>query len=66
MPVIRRASVHRTAVACAESTAQMTRRIPDAQWESHKATIKSFYLSQDRTLEETREYMRTRHGFDAT
>ena len=44
----------------------MAPRIPDIQWEQHKDTIKSFYLDQDKFLKETREYMSTQHGFNAT
>jgi hypothetical protein len=44
----------------------MAPRIPDAKWETLKTEIKGFYLDQDKTLEQTLEYLYTCHGFDAT
>lgn len=43
----------------------MVPRIPDATWEQYKPTIKRVYLDEGKTREETREYMRSQHGFDA-
>lgn len=35
-------------------------------WESHKATIKSLYIDQGKTLEELSQIMKQRYGFKAT
>ncbi|KAH7000485.1 ankyrin repeat-containing domain protein [Ilyonectria destructans] len=41
-------------------------RIPNAQWDAHKEQIRALYLAEDKTLDQTIEIMRERHGFSAT
>ncbi|KAH7325775.1 Clr5 domain-containing protein [Stachybotrys elegans] len=35
-------------------------------WSAHKSTIRRLYLEEDNTLEETRQWMKREHGFDAS
>ncbi|RSL80942.1 hypothetical protein CEP51_006197 [Fusarium floridanum] len=42
------------------------RRIPNAQWEKHKLTIHSLYISQEKKLEEVIKLMADEHGFQPT
>ncbi|KAK5633985.1 hypothetical protein RRF57_009699 [Xylaria bambusicola] len=35
-------------------------------WSRQKSNIKKLYIDEDKTLEETRKLMETRHGFSAT
>jgi hypothetical protein len=40
--------------------------IPDEVWERHRTEIFNLYIVKGRTLEQTREYMRQYHLFEAT
>lgn len=42
------------------------KKIPDAQWESHRASIRALYLDEDKTLDETVQAMSECHAFHAT
>lgn len=42
------------------------KKIPDAQWEAHKTTIRTLYLDEDKTLDETMQSMNECHAFQAT
>jgi hypothetical protein len=41
------------------------RRIADAEWESHKATIYRLYVTENQTLSEVSDTMKTEHAFFA-
>ncbi|KAF7553420.1 hypothetical protein G7Z17_g3661 [Cylindrodendrum hubeiense] len=41
-------------------------RIPTAQWELHKKQIRTLYLVEDNTLDQTIKIMTNRYGFSAT
>ncbi|KAJ4009056.1 hypothetical protein NW766_009239 [Fusarium irregulare] len=41
-------------------------RIPETQWEVHKETIKSLYLEQNKTIDETISFMAENHQFYAS
>lgn len=42
------------------------RRIPPAEWDSHKDTISTAYLTNNKTLDEVITHMRDTYGFHAT
>ncbi|RTE83504.1 hypothetical protein BHE90_001985 [Fusarium euwallaceae] len=41
-------------------------RIPNAQWEKHKPTIRNLYISQEKKLEDVIQLMADDHGFQPT
>jgi hypothetical protein len=41
-------------------------RFTEWEWESHRAAILVHYLQTDHSLQETIEFMKQQHGFDAT
>ncbi|RSL72927.1 hypothetical protein CEP53_000938 [Fusarium sp. AF-6] len=41
-------------------------RIPNAQWEKHKHTIRNLYISQEKKLEDVIKLMAGEHGFQPT
>lgn len=37
--------------------------IPPAEWEKHRELLKELYITQNKTLTEVKDHMRTRFGF---
>ncbi|KAF4967244.1 hypothetical protein FSARC_5156 [Fusarium sarcochroum] len=44
----------------------MASRIPATEWEAHKALITRLYVSEDKTLDEVKQYMKEHCGFVAS
>jgi hypothetical protein len=42
------------------------RKISDAEWESHKETIRELFLTQDKILQDVLKIMEESRGFSAT
>jgi Clr5 domain len=43
-----------------------TQRISPAEWDIHKETISTVYLTDNKTLDEVIQHMEDTHGFSAT
>lgn len=48
------------------ATGQRHWKTQDSQWDEHKATIRSLYCDQNKTLAEVMEIMGRKHDFHAT
>jgi hypothetical protein len=46
--------------------AKKSRTLKDKDWEPFKSLIVDFHITRDDSLEQVRQHMKAKHGFDAT
>jgi len=47
-------------------TAKKSRTLKDEDWEPLKSLIVDIHITQDDSLEQVRQHLKAKHGFDAT